>query len=61
MTVDEISTTVVPDEFRLGDEFVPRSRYHSREHERLEIDHPFPRTWLAACREELVETPGSYL
>lgn len=53
--------SIVPARYRLREAFVPRSRYHTREYLQLEIEHLFHGTWIAACRLEEVEAPGSFL
>jgi phenylpropionate dioxygenase-like ring-hydroxylating dioxygenase large terminal subunit len=52
---------VVPDVYRLSPAFIPRSRYHSADYLKLEREQLFTNTWLAACRMEEVENPGSFL
>lgn len=51
----------VPEKYRLGRGFVPKSRYLDPEFQALELDKLFTRTWLMACREEEISRVGSYV
>jgi len=51
----------VPEQWRLGDAFVPKGRYVDREFLQLEYDRLFPKVWQMACREEEIPDVGSYL
>ncbi len=51
----------VPERYRLGEAFVPKSRYLDPDFQKLEIDKLFSRTWLMACRVEELPGVGSYV
>ncbi len=51
----------VPERWRLGDYYVPKSRYIDPEFLRLELMHAFPRSWLVACRAEEIADVGDYV
>src|SRR5262245_33817127 len=51
----------VPEQYRLGDAFVPKGRYLDREFLERELAELFPRTWLMACRTEDLPGVGSYV
>jgi nitrite reductase/ring-hydroxylating ferredoxin subunit len=51
----------VPEQWRLGPDFVPRGRYVDREFLALEYERLFSRVWQMACREEEVPAVGSFL
>ena len=51
----------VPQQWRLGPDFVPRGRYVDRTFLELEYERLFTRIWQMACREEEVPAVGSFL
>jgi glycine betaine catabolism A len=57
----DVPADAVPDRYRLGDAFVPKSRYLDREFLDLEYERLFPRTWQMACRLEDLPGVGSFV
>jgi phenylpropionate dioxygenase-like ring-hydroxylating dioxygenase large terminal subunit len=57
----DLPQELVPEKYRLGRGFVPKSRYLDPEFQALEFDKLFTRTWLMACREEEISRVGSYV
>jgi phenylpropionate dioxygenase-like ring-hydroxylating dioxygenase large terminal subunit len=51
----------VPERWRLGRYFVPKSRYVDPEFLQLEIERVFPRTWMPACRLEEIPGVGDFV
>jgi phenylpropionate dioxygenase-like ring-hydroxylating dioxygenase large terminal subunit len=51
----------VPERWRLGQYFVPKTRYIDPDFLRLECERVFPRTWLPACRLEEIAGVGDYV
>src|SRR4051812_40755723 len=51
-TDDDPPADLVPERYRLGDAFVPKSRYLDPEFQQLEVVRLFTKTWLMACRLE---------
>src|SRR5215469_11032834 len=51
----------VPERYRLGPSFVPKSRYIDPEFLALEYERLFTKTWLNACRLEEIEQVGDYV
>jgi phenylpropionate dioxygenase-like ring-hydroxylating dioxygenase large terminal subunit len=51
----------VPQQWRLGPDFVPKGRYIDREFLQLEYERLFSRTWQMACREEEIPAVGSFV
>ena len=51
----------IPEKYRLGRGFIPKSRYLDPEFQALELDKLFTRTWLMVCREEEISRVGSYV
>jgi nitrite reductase/ring-hydroxylating ferredoxin subunit len=51
----------VPQQWRLGQNFVPKGRYIDPEFLKLECERVFPRSWLFACRSEEVPQVGDYV
>ena len=56
-----VSSPEVPQRYRLGEAFVPKSRYLDAEFLQLELDKLFSKTWLMACRVEELPGVGSYV
>jgi len=50
-----------PSTWELGEDFIPKDRYQSRAFLDRELDKLWPRVWQAACREEQLPEPGSYV
>lgn len=51
----------VPVRYRLGEAFVPKTRYLDAEFLKLELEKLFPVTWLMACRQEELHDVGQYV
>jgi glycine betaine catabolism A len=51
----------IPEKYRLGRGFIPKTRYLDPEFQALELDKLFTRTWLMVCREEEISRVGSYV
>ena len=51
----------VPERWRLGNCYVPKTRYIDADFLRLELERVFPRTWLVACRLEEIPQVGDYV
>lgn len=50
----------VPEQWALGECFVPKGRYTDPDFARLEHERLFPAVWQMACREEELEGPGAF-
>jgi phenylpropionate dioxygenase-like ring-hydroxylating dioxygenase large terminal subunit len=64
MTTSSLQSSVqanVPEKYRLGDSFVPKTRYLDPEFLQLEIHRLFPRTWQMACRVEELFDIGDFV
>jgi glycine betaine catabolism A len=57
----DVSPEMVPEKYRLGRAFVPKSRYLDPEFLKLELEKLFARTWLMACRTEELQKVGSFV
>jgi phenylpropionate dioxygenase-like ring-hydroxylating dioxygenase large terminal subunit len=55
-----VDGATVPEQWALGDNFVPKGRYVDREFARLELERLFPNVWQMACREEELPKAGSF-
>ena len=58
---EEVPVQLIPQKYRLGEAFVPKTRYLDPEFLQLELEKVFSRTWLMACREEELPGVGSYV
>ena len=50
-----------PARWELGEDFIPKDRYLSREFLALELEKLWPRIWQVACRIEQLPEQGSYV
>ena len=57
----DVAPEMVPDKYRLGRAFVPKTRYLEPEFLKLELEKLFTRTWLMACRTEELQKVGSFV
>jgi Rieske 2Fe-2S family protein len=57
----DVALEVVPEKYRLGRAYVPKTRYLDPEFLKLEVDKLFTRTWLMACRVEELPKVGSFV
>ena len=57
----DVPVETVPARYRLGEAFVPKSRYVDADFLQRELDRLFSRTWLMACRLEELPGVGSYV
>jgi Rieske 2Fe-2S family protein len=57
----DVAPEMVPEKYRLGRAFVPKTRYLDPEFLKLEMEKLFTRTWLMACRTEELQKVGSFV
>ena len=57
----DVAPETVPEKYRLGRAYVPKTRYLDPEFLKLELEKLFTRTWLMACRTEELQKVGSFV
>jgi Rieske 2Fe-2S family protein len=60
MTDTATATTAVPEQWAIGETFVPKGRYIDPAFLQLELERLFPQVWQIACREEEIDEVGSF-
>ncbi|WP_024796870.1 aromatic ring-hydroxylating oxygenase subunit alpha, partial [Tomitella biformata] len=57
----DVEPEQVPEKYRLGRAYIPKTRYLDPEFLKLEQDKLFPKTWQIACRSEELPDVGSFV